>query len=294
MLVPFLCHGHAQTGTRERVTAQIIRSVDGKGIANYTVRIRMQGRQVTQTFGGKKDAATWARATEAAMERGDYGTSKTEKPRTVAALIDDFEKERIPKYADGDKMMVRLAYWKRTIGKMPVQRLTLADIAEARTTLRKTMVNGTGKPIINKTVNKYTAALSAEIKWASQENMLRRDNPVRMIGRLKESRADPQSIPFRADLDALRAAAEADLDPMVLRLILTTLSTGMRPLGRKGIGSPGECISGLTIVSGQLPKRIRLGCWSAAARDSRVSLRIANSVIRVAAGRWLESTLRHH
>jgi integrase len=208
--------------------AQIIRRVDGKGTAKYTVRIRMQGRQVTQTFGARKDAASWARATEAAIERGDYGTGKAGKPRTVAALIDDFEKERIPEYADGDKMLARLAYWKRTIGKIPVQRLTPADIAEARTALRQTIVKRTGKPITNKTVNKYTAALSAVIKWASQEKMLRRDNPVRMISRLKESRADPQFIPTRGDLDALRAAAEADADAMALPLILTTLSTGMR------------------------------------------------------------------
>ena len=208
--------------------AQIIRRQDSKGAAKYTVRIRLQGRQVTQTFSARKDAESWARQTEAAIERGEYGTGKSTKRRTLSALIDDFEKERLPDYADGDKMKARLAYWKTEIGNIAVQRLTPADVAEARNKLRKKVAPRTGKPITGKTVNRYTAALSAVLKWASQEKMFRRDNPVRMIGRMKEVRSDPHFIPTRDDLDALRKAAEADSDPMALALVLTTLATGMR------------------------------------------------------------------
>jgi site-specific recombinase XerD len=125
-------------------------------------------------------------------------------------------------------MLARLAYWKE-IGKIAVQttdtRPTLPRLANK---LRKPLSQAHRQADHNKTVNRYTAALSAVMKWASQEKMLRRDNPVRMIGRMKESRSDPQFIPTREDLDALRAAAEADADPMALPLILTTLATGMR------------------------------------------------------------------
>lgn len=208
--------------------AQIIRRLDSKGQAKYTVRIRLQGRQVTQTFSARKDANTWARETEVAIERGDYGTGTKAKKRTVAALIEEFEAERLPDYADVGKMRMLLAFWKAEVGKIAVHKLTPADIAEARNKLRKRIAPRTGVPITGKTINRYTAALSAVMKWGAQEKMLRRDNPVRMIGRMKEARTDPQFIPTRDDLDALRAAAKADPDPMALPLILTTLATGMR------------------------------------------------------------------
>jgi integrase len=208
--------------------AQIISRLDSRKKKKYTARIRLQGRQVTQTFSVRKDAEAWVRQTEAAIERGDYGTGKNARGRTVTSLIEDFEKERLPDYADHVKMKTLLAFWKKEIGKISVQRLTPSDIAEVRTRLRLQISKRTGKPITGKTINRYTAALSAVMKWGSQEKMLRKDNPVRMIGRMKEVTKEPQFIPTREDINALRAAAKADADPMALPLILTTLATGMR------------------------------------------------------------------
>lgn len=208
--------------------AQIIRRLDRHGKPKYTARIRMQGRQVTQTFTAKKDAETWTRETETAIERGEYGTGKAATKRTVSALIEDFKKERLPDYEAQDHLKNILGWWDKQIGKIAVQKVTPADIAQARDKLRKKISKRSGKPLNNKTVNRYLAALSTLMKWGIQEKMLRRDNPVRSLSRLKESNVEPQFIATREDLDALRQAASRDADPMALPLILTTLATGMR------------------------------------------------------------------
>ena len=208
--------------------AQIIRRLDNKGNPKYTARIRLQGRQVVQTFSAKKDATAWARETETAIERGEYGTGAATKKRTVSALIEDFKKEKLPDYATADKLGQQLDWWGEQIGKIAVQKLTPVDIAEARDNLRKKIAKRTGQPLNNKTVNRYLAALSTLMKYGIQEKMLRRDNPVRVLSRLKERKAEPQFIGTREDLDALRKAATSDADPMALSLILVTLNTGMR------------------------------------------------------------------
>jgi integrase len=137
-------------------------------------------------------------------------------------------KQRLAEYAAGDDLARCLDWWDKKLGRIAVQKLTPADIAEARDALKKRINKRTGKPITAKTVNRYIAALSTLLKWGQQEKMLRRDNPVRAIGRLREKKADPQYIASREDLDALRKAGAADADPMALPLILTTLATGMR------------------------------------------------------------------
>ena len=208
--------------------AQIIRRLDSHGKPKYTARIRMQGRQVVQTFSAKKDAESWARETETAIERGEYGTGKAATKRTVSALIEDFKKERLPDYQAQAHLERILGWWDKQIGKLAVQKLTPADIAEARDKLRKRINKRTGQPLNNKTINRYLAALSTLIKWGNQEKMLRRDNPVRSLSRMKERNAEPQFIQSREDLDALRKAAGKDADPMALPLTLTTLATGMR------------------------------------------------------------------
>lgn len=208
--------------------AQIIKRTNAKGEARYTVRVRLQGRQVTQTFTNNKDARAWARDTESSIERGEYGTGQATKKRTVAALIADFKKERMPDYTDATHLEHALEFWETEIGQIAVQKLTPVDIGEGRDKLRKRINPRTGQPLNNKTINRYLAALSTLMKWGIQEKMLRRDNPVRALSRLKESNAEPQFIAKREDLDKLRAAAAKDADPMALPLILTTLATGMR------------------------------------------------------------------
>lgn len=181
-----------------------------------------------QTFSAKKDAAAWARETETAIERGEYGTGAASKKRTVSALIEDFKKERLPDYEAAAHLERQLDWWGKKLGKIAVQKVTPTDIAEQRDQLRKRINKRTGQPLNAKTINRYLAALSTLMKWGIQEKGLRRDNPVRSLSRLKERNVEPQFIGKREDLDALRKAAAADADPMALPLILTTLATGMR------------------------------------------------------------------
>lgn len=208
--------------------AQIIRRPNAKGEVRYTARVRLLGRQAVQTFTNRKDAKAWARETEAAIERGEFGTGKAVKQRTMEALFKEFKEQRLPEYAASDDVARQLDTWAEHLGRISVHRLTPADIAEARDQIRKRTNPRTGRPITGKTVNRYLAALSAALKWGIREKMLRRDNPVRSLGRMKEHRVEPQFIGRREDLDALRTAAANDEDPMALPLILTTLATGMR------------------------------------------------------------------
>ena len=69
-----------------------IRKRNGK----WQVRIKREDISVTKTFLNKKDGETWARLTEAAIERNEF-TPKTKMPtETLGDLLDQYSKEVAP------------------------------------------------------------------------------------------------------------------------------------------------------------------------------------------------------
>ena len=65
-----------------------------RGPYQIRAKIRMQGhRVVTKTFNNMADAKTWARQTEAAMDRGTYIPAATAEKTTVRTALERFQTE---------------------------------------------------------------------------------------------------------------------------------------------------------------------------------------------------------
>jgi integrase len=97
-----------------------------KGVrgVRWTVRVRLQGRQVTKTFGSKGQAETWARAQETAIESGQFKAANPSDGAIFADLIDTFLAHRkTTKRAPGKTFANALARLKNEYGLEPASTL---------------------------------------------------------------------------------------------------------------------------------------------------------------------------
>jgi len=67
---------------------------DGKRGTRWTVRVRLDGRHITKTFGSKDAGTKWARLQEGKIETRDFVATKTGSGMLIADAIDSLRVER--------------------------------------------------------------------------------------------------------------------------------------------------------------------------------------------------------
>ncbi len=222
----------------QRITSPI------SGRISYRVQIRLKGHaSQSETFRNRRDAERWSASTESAiLERRHF-------PRTRAERITFGELAR--RYRDNVLLGAapfrrataqrHLAWWQEQFGVLRVADITPDRIAEARDLLASQICTRGGaaaeadgrenKPVTyirsGATVNRYVSTLSHLFSIAATEWRLIDKNPVREIGRRKESRGRTR---FLSDQErvALLGACAASRWPALQTLVLLAISTGAR------------------------------------------------------------------
>lgn len=216
--------------------ATIEKRQTGDGI-RYRARVRVKGaKERTRTFKRITDAKAWAATAETDLGRGAFVPTTADRRRTLADLIDRFEKEQLPLRADDRKMRLYLAWWRENAGFLTLDRLTPDEIASARARLlarRTGRAAPTAAPedrevlITPATANRYLAALSAVCKWAWRELRWLPSNPVLSVTKGPEHTG---IVRFLSDDErkALLKACRESTDPNIYCAVTLALATGAR------------------------------------------------------------------
>ena len=206
----------------------------------YRARVRIRGaKSRSRTFKRKTDALTWAAKIEHDLGHGVYVPTGADRRRTLADLIDKFEKEQLPiraRNADRKKMSAQLKWWKENAGFITLDKLTPGEISGYRSQLltRKTgRAAPTAAPderdvsITPATANRYLAALSAVCKWAWKELHWLPNNPVLAVSKGAEHTGIVRYLDDD-EREGLIAACKASADPNIYCAVMLALATGAR------------------------------------------------------------------
>jgi integrase len=220
--------------------ATIERREDAKGNVRYRARVRIRGaKSRSRTFKRLTDARDWARNAEESLGHGVFVPTGADRRRTLADVIDKFEKEQLPnraKNADSKKMSAQLKWWRDNAGFLTLDKLTPGEISGFRSQLlaRKTgRAAPTAAPeerevsITPATANRYLAALSAVCKWAWKELGWLPSNPVLSVSKGAE-RAGIVRYLDDDERSALLKACRASSDPNIYCAVMLALATGAR------------------------------------------------------------------
>ena len=212
----------------------------GKRIV-YHVQVRMSGFPArTKSFPTRRLAERWAKVIEAECIEGRAFRNVEARRRTVAAAIDRYIAEELPKKKDSRTRRIRLLWWKQKLGSLKLADVTPAIIVECRGLLtRETFTRA--KPESNRstlrgkdaprhkrtdsTVNRYLAYLSHVFTLARREWHWISNNPFDGVGKFTESKG---RVRFLTDEERDRLLAETAKDRVLHIVVILALSTAAR------------------------------------------------------------------
>lgn len=213
--------------------ANIQRRTTREGKTTFRVQVRLRGHpQQTASFTRLTDARKWAAATESAIREGRHFKIAEAKRKTLADVIDRYERDILPRKKAGTatEYSRALAWWRAEIGAYALADVTPALIVEQRDKLASSTYRHhrakTEQQRSPATVNRYLAALSHALSLAAREWGWSDDNPCRKVSKLKEPRG---RVRYLSDderkrlLDACKA-----LDADLYAAVVLALSTGAR------------------------------------------------------------------
>lgn len=241
------------------VQHQRIDKATGEPVTMYRAHIRRAGfKSRSKLFASKKDAADWLRNNE-----HDGALVKCEQPKgnTLATLIESFVAAGVCSYA----APAHLAYWRDTLGHLPIAELTHREINGQLLILRtqpgrhRTMqgTKSTGKKLTPATINRYASALSAVLSFAMEHGII--DVHPMKGGRVKKLKEGPgrQRILTAEEeqrlIEAAKASRWAGMLPFMMLLLTSAarkseilnlrwrdidLQRGIAVLGKTKNGSP--------------------------------------------------------
>jgi len=211
--------------------ASIQKRVSKDGKTTYRVQVRLKGHAPEiATFARSSDAKEWGQKIERDIkEKRHFGVSKK---HTFSELVKEFEP-----YAK-DKQ--RLDYWADVFGPDSLDTITRERIAKQRDKLLSEDVQtfatpATGNPELDAkrpkakrsgpTVNRYLAAISVALTYATKELGWLKENPCLMVSKPSENKG---RVRFLSDDERVALLAACKPHKQLYLAVLLSLSTGAR------------------------------------------------------------------
>jgi len=169
----------------------------------WCIRIRKNGHQVIKTFQLKKDAEAFARDTERAIERGEYGLEQYTLARAINDYIEQCNAGRIKARKGRAKKLTRnsqlkLDFWKENLGRHELTELKTGHLRSViETQLRnRSAVSGrySGEPLRGATINRYVSELSAVLAYAVRNEWVDRNVARNLDKEHEHGRPTPEQI----------------------------------------------------------------------------------------------------
>jgi integrase len=213
---------------------------DGSSV--FHVQVRQAGFPArTASFPTRRQAERWAKTIEAEMIEGRHFRSVEARRRTIAAAIDRYLAEELPKKRDGGMHRVCLPWWRDRLGDLKLADVTPAILVEQRGKLgrehyrradprakRTSLKKGEAARTYtrsNSSVNRYLACLSHVFTIARKEWHWVAHNPFDGVSKLRESKG---RIRYLNDEERSRLLAETAKDPTLHVFVVLALATAAR------------------------------------------------------------------
>ena len=114
--------------------ASIRQRRDAHGRTTYQVQVRINGfPSQSRTFLSKRAAERWSKQTEVEIQAGKYIQQPRSKPRTVAALLEEYERTVLSKKnTRADTGKAAFEYWRKHLGSYMLAAVTPKMVEEHR------------------------------------------------------------------------------------------------------------------------------------------------------------------
>lgn len=155
--------------------ASIIKKPNGRWQAWVRRVVDGKKRAWTQTKDTKREARAWATEMEAALDKGKPMPGTRPGARLMGTMIEAYlvdtlgEDLKTPRNRRGRERV--LGWWKRRLGKMPLEDVKASDIRSGmRDVLKGKGISG--RPCSKATANRYLAAIAAVFRFGILEDWL--------------------------------------------------------------------------------------------------------------------------
>lgn len=189
----------------------------------YKAKVRRRGRPtVTRTFAYRKDAETWARQLEGALDRDAAGLTNEGERHTLGDAIGRYRREVLPELRPDTARCyaIHLNHWADKLGSARLSDLRPAKIAAARDELAE----AARAPA---TVNRYLATLAAVLTACVKRWHWLADSPMRQIQKPTERNAGTRFL-SESELARLLTACRESESPDLYLAVLLSITTGAR------------------------------------------------------------------
>jgi integrase len=190
----------------------------------YRVRVKYHGRVLSATHSDRASAERWAAQTGAHIRDDAHFAGEANRRRTLADLIDRYVEHVLPEKGNSQSQRAHLAWWRASIGPLPLASVTRAVIAQCRD---KLLLPEKGKVRAPATCVRYMAALSHVFTVAIGDWEWAEINPVRGVRKPREPLGRDRYLQ-EDEREALLAACSASKSPDLYAAVMLALCTGMR------------------------------------------------------------------
>ncbi len=204
------------------------KSKDGTRVLGWKAVVRIKGYPtVCEVFDRKQEADDWAQQVERQIKMGQFKFDRLKTLHTFDDLLTRYKSSgALEHHKAAEDTLRHLEYWKGQFASYALIHITPELIAKERQLLLKTPTEK-GKARSPSTVNRYIAALSSLLSYASRELRWIDDNPCFNLIKLKEP-AGRDRILTDEEMGRLLTAGQESRSPYLFPIILLALTTGMR------------------------------------------------------------------
>ena len=207
--------------------ASIRERIDAQGKTTFQAQVRITGfPNQSRTFISKRAAERWSKQTEVDIQSGKFIRQSRSTARTVAALLDEYEKTVLPmKKAEGDTGKAAFQYWRKQLGANLLSSVTPKVVEEHRDRLAVELTSR-NKPRAPATVLRYMMVLSHAFSTAVKWDWCDR-NPVDAAAKPK---INNRRVRYLSDeeRERLLTACRASDNQDIYQVVVLAISTGMR------------------------------------------------------------------
>jgi integrase len=175
----------------------------------------------------KQEAVDWAQDVERKIKQGQFKFDQFRARHTFTELLDRYVGSgSLEHHKSADDTLRHLNYWKERFKSYALVHLTPEFLATERKLLLETPSNK-GQPRSPSTVNRYCAALSSVLTYASRELRWIDENPCFNLVKLKEP-SGRDRILSEEEISRLLSSCRQSKSPYLYGIVLISLTTGAR------------------------------------------------------------------